>query len=59
VATKSNGIAISMPWWDARADEVGKATRRDGRQAAHRHPSARFVLQPQRFDVGGREQPVR
>jgi tartrate dehydrogenase/decarboxylase/D-malate dehydrogenase len=52
VATKSNGIAVSMPWWDERAAE-----------AAARHPditwdkqhidilSARFVLQPQRFDV--------
>ncbi len=52
LATKSNGIAISMPWWDQRADE-----------AAQRHPgvaldkqhidilAARFVLQPQRFDV--------
>ena len=52
VATKSNGIAISMPWWDERTAE-----------AAARHPdvgwdkqhidilAARFVLQPQRFDV--------
>ncbi|MFO1326936.1 MAG: tartrate dehydrogenase [Rubrivivax sp.] len=52
VATKSNGIAISMPWWDERAAE-----------AAARFPdvtwdkqhidilAARFVLQPQRFDV--------
>ena len=52
VATKSNGIAISMPWWDERADAM----------AAH-YPevtvdkqhidilSARFVLQPNRFDV--------
>jgi tartrate dehydrogenase/decarboxylase/D-malate dehydrogenase len=52
VATKSNGIAISMPWWDERAAE-----------AAARHPditwdkqhidilAARFVMQPQRFDV--------
>ncbi len=52
VATKSNGIAISMPWWDGRAD------------AMHAHfPDvavdkqhidilcARFVLQPSRFDV--------
>jgi tartrate dehydrogenase/decarboxylase / D-malate dehydrogenase len=51
-ATKSNGIAISMPWWDARVAEM----------AAH-YPEvrwdkqhidilcARFVLQPQRFDV--------
>ncbi len=52
VATKSNGISISMPWWDERAAE-----------AAARHPdiswdkqhidilAARFVLQPHRFDV--------
>jgi tartrate dehydrogenase/decarboxylase/D-malate dehydrogenase len=52
VATKSNGIAISMPWWDERAAE-----------AAARYPdvswdkqhidilAARFVLQPGRFDV--------
>ena len=52
VATKSNGIAISMPWWDDRAAE-----------AAARHPditwdkqhidilAARFVLSPQKFDV--------
>ena len=52
VATKSNGIAISMPWWDERAAE-----------AAARFPdvtwdkqhidilAARFVLQPGRFDV--------
>ncbi|HUP08015.1 MAG TPA: isocitrate/isopropylmalate family dehydrogenase, partial [Caldimonas sp.] len=25
VATKSNGIALSMPWWDARADAIGKS----------------------------------
>ena len=52
VATKSNGIAISMPWWDERAAE-----------AAARHPditwdkqhidilAARFVLPPPRFEV--------
>lgn len=52
LATKSNGLAHSMPWWDERAAE-----------AASRHPSvewgkqhidilcARFVQQPQRFDV--------
>jgi tartrate dehydrogenase/decarboxylase/D-malate dehydrogenase len=52
VATKSNGIAISMPWWDARADEVGKAY--PAVQVDKQHIdilSARFVLQPQRFDV--------
>jgi tartrate dehydrogenase/decarboxylase / D-malate dehydrogenase len=52
LATKSNGISISMPWWDERCVE-----------AAARYPdiswdkqhidilAARFVLQPQRFDV--------
>jgi tartrate dehydrogenase/decarboxylase/D-malate dehydrogenase len=52
VATKSNGIAISMPWWDARADEIGKDF--PGVSVDKQHIdilSARFVLQPQRFDV--------
>jgi tartrate dehydrogenase/decarboxylase/D-malate dehydrogenase len=52
VATKSNGIAISMPWWDGRADEVGKDY--PGVKVDKQHIdilSARFVLQPQRFDV--------
>ncbi|QEA14605.1 tartrate dehydrogenase [Comamonas flocculans] len=52
LATKSNGIAISMPWWDRQAEAM-----------AARHPdvawdkhhidilTARFVLQPERFDV--------
>lgn len=52
LATKSNGISISMPWWDERAAEM----------AAH-YPDvswdkqhidilcARFVLSPDRFDV--------
>jgi tartrate dehydrogenase/decarboxylase / D-malate dehydrogenase len=52
VATKSNGIAIAMPWWDGRADACGAS-----------HPTvtvdkqhidilcARFVLEPTRFDV--------
>ncbi len=52
VATKSNGLAVSMPWWDERAREV-----------ASKHPEvrwdkqhidilcARFVLMPQNFDV--------
>ena len=52
VATKSNGIAISMPWWDARADAVGQGY--PGVKVDKQHIdilSARFVLQPQRFDV--------
>jgi len=52
VATKSNGIAISMPWWDGRADAVGQ---RYPQVKVEKHHidilSARFVLQPQRFDV--------
>jgi tartrate dehydrogenase/decarboxylase/D-malate dehydrogenase len=52
VATKSNGIAISMPWWDARADEVGKGYPAVTVDKQHIDIlSARFVLQPQRFDV--------
>ena len=52
VATKSNGIAISMPWWDARAAEV--AADYPDIQWDKQHIDilcARFVLQPQRFDV--------
>jgi tartrate dehydrogenase/decarboxylase/D-malate dehydrogenase len=52
VATKSNGIAISMPWWDGRADEVGKDYPDVKVDKQHIDIlSARFVLQPQRFDV--------
>lgn len=52
VATKSNGIAISMPWWDGRADAVAKDY--PGITVDKQHIdilSARFVLQPNRFDV--------
>ena len=52
VATKSNGIAISMPWWDGRADEVGKGYPEVKVEKHHIDIlTARFVLQPQRFDV--------
>ena len=52
VATKSNGIAISMPWWDSRADAVGKAYPDVRIDKQHIDIlTARFVLQPQRFDV--------
>ncbi len=52
VATKSNGIAISMPWWDGRADVVGAAYPEVKVDKQHIDIlSARFVLQPQRFDV--------
>ena len=52
VATKSNGIAISMPWWDGRADAV--AAGYPGVTVDKQHIDilcARFVLQPTRFDV--------
>ncbi|EJM95608.1 tartrate dehydrogenase [Herbaspirillum sp. YR522] len=52
VATKSNGIAISMPWWDGRADAVGKDYPQVKVDKQHIDIlSARFVLQPDRFDV--------
>ena len=52
VATKSNGIAISMPWWDGRADAVGAAYPEVQVDKQHIDIlTARFVLQPQRFDV--------
>jgi tartrate dehydrogenase/decarboxylase/D-malate dehydrogenase len=52
VATKSNGVAISMPWWDGRADAM--AANYPQVQVDKQHIdilTARFVLQPQRFDV--------
>jgi tartrate dehydrogenase/decarboxylase/D-malate dehydrogenase len=52
VATKSNGIAISMPWWDGRADEMAANFPDVAVDKQHIDIlSARFVLQPQRFDV--------
>ncbi|MDM0014903.1 tartrate dehydrogenase [Variovorax sp. J22P168] len=52
VATKSNGIAISMPWWDRRADAVAADYPEVKVDKQHIDIlSARFVLQPQRFDV--------
>lgn len=52
VATKSNGIAISMPWWDGRADAM--AANYPDVTVDKQHIdilTARFVLQPTRFDV--------
>jgi tartrate dehydrogenase/decarboxylase/D-malate dehydrogenase len=52
VATKSNGIAISMPWWDARADAMHRQYPQIALEKHHIDIlTARFVLQPQRFDV--------
>lgn len=52
VATKSNGISISMPWWDTRAAEVARQYPDVTWDKQHIDIlCARFVLQPQRFDV--------
>jgi tartrate dehydrogenase/decarboxylase / D-malate dehydrogenase len=52
VATKSNGIAISMPWWDKRADAIHADYPQVTIDKQHIDIlSARFVLQPTRFDV--------
>ena len=52
VATKSNGIAISMPWWDSRADAMAASFPNVEVDKQHIDIlSARFVLQPTRFDV--------
>jgi tartrate dehydrogenase/decarboxylase/D-malate dehydrogenase len=52
VATKSNGIAISMPWWDGRADAMHQHYPQVAVDKQHIDIlSARFVLQPDRFDV--------
>jgi tartrate dehydrogenase/decarboxylase/D-malate dehydrogenase len=52
VATKSNGIALSMPWWDGRADAMHQSYPQVTVDKQHIDIlTARFVLQPQRFDV--------
>ena len=52
VATKSNGIAISMPWWDGRADAMAAGYPEVTVDKQHIDIlSARFVLEPTRFDV--------
>jgi tartrate dehydrogenase/decarboxylase/D-malate dehydrogenase len=52
LATKSNGIAISMPWWDGRAGEMAKNYPAVAVDKQHIDIlCARFVLQPDRFDV--------
>ncbi|SNT25428.1 tartrate dehydrogenase/decarboxylase / D-malate dehydrogenase [Noviherbaspirillum humi] len=51
-ATKSNGISISMPYWDERVAEMGK-TYPDVKWDKYHIDilTARFVLSPERFDV--------
>src|SRR5690625_2867967 len=51
-ATKSNGIAISMPYWDERLETIAKEYP-EVRWDKHHIDimTARFVLQPEFFDV--------
>jgi tartrate dehydrogenase/decarboxylase/D-malate dehydrogenase len=52
VATKSNGMAVSMPWWDERAVDI--ATDYPEVTWDKQHIDilcARFVMDPRRFDV--------
>lgn len=52
VATKSNGVAVSMPWWDERAEEIAAEYPDVGVDKQHIDIlCARFVLEPKRFDV--------
>ncbi|WP_420476457.1 tartrate dehydrogenase [Noviherbaspirillum sp. ST9] len=52
VATKSNGIAVSMPYWDERADAMSRQYPNVAVDRQHIDIlTARFVLQPNRFDV--------
>jgi tartrate dehydrogenase/decarboxylase/D-malate dehydrogenase len=51
-ATKSNGIALSMPYWDERFEAIGAAYPDLRRDKYHIDIlAARFVLSPERFDV--------
>jgi tartrate dehydrogenase/decarboxylase / D-malate dehydrogenase len=51
-ATKSNGMAISMPWWDIRTEEMAKHYPDVNWDKQHIDIlCARLVLNPQRFDV--------
>ena len=51
-ATKSNGISISMPYWDERVEAMA-AQYPDVHQDKYHVDilAARFVLSPERFDV--------
>jgi len=52
LATKSNGIAISMPWWDKQADAVAQHYPDVLLDKQHIDIlAARFVLHPNHFDI--------
>ncbi len=51
-ATKSNGIAITMPFWDQRVEDIAQAYPSVTHDKYHIDIlTAQFVLNPQRFDV--------
>jgi tartrate dehydrogenase/decarboxylase / D-malate dehydrogenase len=51
-ATKSNGIFVTMPYWDERFEEVGSGYPDIRRDKYHIDAlAAQFVLNPDRFDV--------
>ena len=51
-ATKSNGIAITMPWWDGRVEEMARNFPEVRTDKYHIDIlAAQFVLHPDRFDV--------
>ena len=51
-ATKSNGIAITMPWWDERVEEMAKNYPTVTHDKYHIDIlTAQFVMNPDRFDV--------
>lgn len=51
-ATKSNGIAITMPWWDGRVEEMAKHYPEIRTDKYHIDIlTAQFVMNPDRFDV--------
>ena len=51
-ATKSNGIAITMPFWDGRVEAIAKEFPDVSHDKYHIDIlAAQFVLNPQRFDV--------
>ena len=51
-ATKSNGISITMPYWDERVDAMAKKYPQVAVDRFHIDIlSAHFVLRPQQFDV--------
>ncbi len=59
-ATKSNGISITMPYWDERVEEMAKSY--PGRalgQVPHRHPVRAFRAQSRPLRRGRRLQSVR